>query len=96
MAIEGAYEKDGFVFIEFSDHAPVRLTWREALERCKAIQQMETAVKSGYREAGVQRAVEQVIASARDARKKEDPAWRPPASVSMYAPGRPGAKIIVP
>lgn len=86
MAILGAYEDHGEVIVEFSDHPPTRLHWRTALQRCEGIARAEQSVGIGRREAGVQKVIEQIIAAARDARKK-DPAqtgWKPPTSVSMY------------
>ena len=83
MAIEGAYEENGLVVIEFSDDSPVRLTWRQAMERCRAIQEAEQSVSIGRRE-NVQKAIEQTIAAAIEARKKDDPSWKPKQSVSMF------------
>jgi hypothetical protein len=89
MAILGAYENKGEVVIEFRDHGPTRLSWRAALTRCAAVAQAETAMSTGCREPGIQNAVEQILAAARDARKKdpEQTGWRPPRSVSMYKQG---------
>lgn len=89
MAVLGAYEEDGMVVIEFSDHPPTKLSWREAMKRCRAVQESEAQVSAGRREPGIQKAIEQIIGASREARKK-DPAqanWTPPASLSMYRPG---------
>ena len=87
--ILGAYEEGGLVVMEFSDHPPARITWREALRRCQAVSQAEAATSAGRREPGIQRAVEQIIAAARDARKKDpnEANWTPPASVSLFRTG---------
>lgn len=89
MAILGAYEDKGEVVIEFSDHLPTRLSWRTALERCRGVAQAEQSVGAGRRSPGIQKAVEQIIAAARDARKKdsEQTGWTPSPAVSMYIPG---------
>lgn len=87
MAIEGAYEENGQVVIEYSNAAPSRLPWRVAIQRCQAISQAEHSVGVNRREEGVQRAIEQIIAAAREARKKAEADWSPPTSVSMFSVG---------
>ncbi len=89
MSILGAYEESGLVVIEHSDHEPSCVTWRDALLRCNAVAQAEVGLPSGRREEGIQRAIEQIIAAARDARKKdpEQSNWTPPVSVSGFRPG---------
>ena len=87
MAILGAYEEGGLVVIEHSDHPPTHIPWHEAIARCRSVAEAEAQVTAGRREPGVQTAIEQIIAAAREARKKADPDWKPPASVSMYISG---------
>lgn len=87
MAIEGAYEEGGLVVIESDNAEPVRLTWRKAMEHCRAVAEMEQSVSMGRRTPGIQKAIEQIIAAAREARKKTEADWKPPTSVSMYQQG---------
>ena len=88
MAVLGAYEKDGEVVIEYSDHEPSTHSWREALTRLQGILPVEAAAPKGRREISDQ-VIEQIIAAARDARKKEDETYQPPAKISMYKQGAP-------
>ena len=88
MAIIGAYEENGLVVIEFRDHPPVKLHWRKAIERCRAISESESQLSLGRRALGIQKAVEEVIAASRVARKKdpEQGSWSPSRAVSMFIP----------
>ena len=85
--ILGAYEEGGLVVIEFDNADPVRIPWKEAILRCKGVAEAESTVGAGRREPGIQKAIEQIIAAAQEARKKTDGNWTPPSSVSMFIPG---------
>lgn len=89
MAILGAYEDKGEVVIEFSDHPPTRLHWRAALQRCAGVTEAERTVGPGRREPGIQKAIEQILGAAREARKKDptQTGWTAPVSASMYRSG---------
>lgn len=89
MAIEGAYEEDGMVVIEFNDGPPARISWKEALERCQGVSIAEQKVSAGRRSPGIQRAIEQILGAAVAARKKDpgETGWTPPPRMSMFQPG---------
>ena len=89
MAILGAYEDKGEVVIEFSNHPPTRLHWRAALQRCVGVSEAECSAGAGNRTPGIQKAIEQILGAAGEARKKDptQTGWTPPVSASMYKPG---------
>lgn len=90
MAVLGSYEKDGKVVIEFSDHAPVVIEWREAVSRAVAIGQAEARIGIRRREI-TQTQIEQVLAAAAKARKKADPMWNMPKYARMFKEGKPNS-----
>lgn len=92
MAVLGAYEKNGKVVIEFSDHPAVELDWREAVNRAVAVGRAEAQLGIRRREI-TQTQIEQILAAAAKARKKANPDWSMPRSVRMFKEGKPANAV---
>lgn len=84
MRLQGAYEKNGWVFLEDDNHGISRMTWKEAMLRANAVRKSELVVSIGKRTLGIQRVIEQMIKAAVAARKKDDPDWKVSRAVSMF------------
>lgn len=83
----GAFEENGRVILEDDTLPRVSLSWREAMERCKAVAEMEQREKYNNRNPRIQKIIEEIIEASVAARKKEDPSWSPPGSVLGYTLG---------
>ena len=88
MALVGAYEKGGLVWIESDDKPPVAITWRDAILRYKAIMDAEQSITFKRRSPKLQKVLEEVLAAAIESRKKDEKGWEPKKSMSTFIPAK--------